>query len=168
MIDPTKPASDALVIQDLQRRLDALERSQRTVVLSLPAVSDSTYRALSLTDTYATFAGAVSLNVNVPPSGRLAVWTSIAPTLEGGSYVGVYVAPRFTGANTIAPSDAQAVRFFVGGLWRIAWFYVVSGLAPGWTTLSMEAKHTGIAPTLAGLQAQTLMAAPVGFDRAPT
>lgn len=163
-IDPTKRFSNALVFQDIERRLASLERSARGTTQPLVGATDSTYRSLSLSGSYASFSGAVSVKASVPPSGRLAVWLAAEQTLEGDAYVGMYASLRFAGVNSIAPLDSASLRFFVGGGGRSAWFYVVGGLTPGPTTLSMEARHTGVAPSIAGLGSQTLMVASIGSE----
>lgn len=162
-VDPRLSPSMGRDLQDIRRRLDMLERSARTPALMAWSHTDAANTSLlGAGSSYAAFAGAASLDVSVPPSGRLLLL--LAGTLTRGR--------RRRAPRPVRRHSALGCQHGAGGRRELAALehrpgardvvHGARGLDPGATTVTLRAKHVGSGTIVAAaLTSQTLVAVPM-------
>lgn len=168
-MNPLLPSSDAQLFADISARLDRLERASRSPALTAAAATSGVFVDLAgVGASFAAWPGLASVDVAVPPSGRLLVMLAASADVEMSSPLaaGWFLAVAMSGANIAAASEAAGVWFTLpDGATRQdrpTWFFLADGLTPGVTTLTLQAKHTGSSATVTvGVTSQSIVAIPL-------
>lgn len=150
-------------MREVERRLRVAETASRVPSLgNVGGQTLTTPQSKTLTESYSAISGGASVQSTVTQRGQLLVWLTAVVSLEGSFPAGALTSVALAGPTPVAAADAWSVFRFAGTeAQSTTAFHLFEGLAPGVYTVQMQARHTGVAPSVSTWTRRGLAAFPL-------